>query len=266
MATLTVNDATYFFNQSGNGPHLLLLHGFTGSVDNWNALLPALTKQFTVTCLDILGHGRSDCPSDPSRYQMETIAQDIIAICNHLQIDQFHLLGYSMGGRLALFTAVTYPNRILSLILESSSPGLATKEERMARQEQDNKLANRIEEEGIEPFVNFWESLTLWESQKQLSKDKKERLRKQRLQNKASGLANSLRGMGTGVQPNLWSALPTLHCPTKLIVGELDNKFVGINQKMLAQLPNCALTIIPEAGHTVHLEKPDDYLKALLTQ
>ena len=169
-----------------------------------------------------------------------------------------------MGGRLALFTAVTYPDRILSLTLESSSPGLATQKERIARQEQDEKLANRIEAEGIEPFVDFWESLSLWESQKQMSCDKKERLRNQRLQNKATGLANSLRGMGTGVQPNLWPALTTLNCPTKLIVGELDSKFVDINQKMLAQLPTGTLTIIPQAGHTVHLEKPEDYLAALL--
>ncbi|MEM7335511.1 MAG: 2-succinyl-6-hydroxy-2,4-cyclohexadiene-1-carboxylate synthase [Chloroflexota bacterium] len=260
MSKLTVNETTCFYEQSGRGPHLLLLHGFTGSLKNWEHLLHQLSSHYTVTRIDILGHGRSDSPANPQRYQMAAIAQDLIEICAQLKIEQFHLLGYSMGGRLAFFTAVTYPKHILSLTLESSSPGLATLAERDARKKRDNALADRIEEEGIESFVNFWESLSLWESQKQLSEESRFKLREQRLKNNPQGLANSLRGMGTGVQPSLWPKLPTLQIPTRLIVGELDQKFVKINQQMAAQLPNATLHIIPQAGHTVHLEKPDDYL------
>ena len=169
-----------------------------------------------------------------------------------------------MGGRLALYLACHYPNRFSHLILESSSPGLATEAERAARRQRDALLADWIEAKGLAQFVARWEALPLWESQKQLSDEVRRRLRQQRLQNNVLGLANSLRGMGTGAQPSLWPLLPTLTLPTLLLAGKLDSKFVAINQKMGALLPNGRLQIIPHAGHTVHLEQSELFRTAVL--
>ena len=264
MATITLNHQPYTYEQYGKGQHLLLLHGFTGSLENWHPFIEPLALRFTLTLVDILGHGRSASPPDPGRYSITAVSNDLLTLCSHLNIKKFHLLGYSMGGRLALYTAVHHPHRLHSLILESSSPGLALLEERQARTQRDNALADTIETNGIDSFVAYWENLALWDSQKRLSEPVKQQLRQQRLQNNPQGVANSLRGMGTGAQPSLWSSLPNLHCPTLQIVGALDQKFVAINQKMVKTIPNAQLIIIPNTGHTVHLERPSLFTQQLL--
>jgi 2-succinyl-6-hydroxy-2,4-cyclohexadiene-1-carboxylate synthase len=164
-----------------------------------------------------------------------------------------------MGGRLALYLTVNYPDWFQSLVLESASPGLDTAVARAERQKQDSDWADWIETNGIEAFVERWEQLPLWASQSQLPEETRLALRQQRLQNNPTGLAYSLRGMGTGVQPSLWSRLSELKMPVLLLTGELDSKFVAINQQMVRQIPQGQLQIIPQAGHTIHLERPSHF-------
>ncbi|NHZ71698.1 MAG: 2-succinyl-6-hydroxy-2,4-cyclohexadiene-1-carboxylate synthase [Aquificales bacterium] len=246
-------------------PFLLLLHGFTGSAQSWQPLLPALTPYFQVITPDILGHGRSPSPPSPRPYQMTQIAASLITLLDQHTSQPAHLLGYSMGGRLALYLAVHYPKRFHSLILESASPGLKTAVERDERRQRDNTLANRIERDSIEAFIDFWERLPLWASQQQLSKETHARLRQQRLQNNPAGLANSLRGMGTGVQSSLWQNLQNVQLPVLLMTGELDHKFIGIAQEMAPLLPLAQHITIPDAGHTIHLEKPTQYTQNVVS-
>jgi 2-succinyl-6-hydroxy-2,4-cyclohexadiene-1-carboxylate synthase len=272
-----VNGTSYFYeitdenrslslskNRSLSLSKCILLHGFTGSTQNWQPLLPAFSPHFQILTLDILGHGRSASPPDPTRYHLAQVASDIITLLNQ-QTPSFnqpaHLLGYSMGGRLALYLAAHYPQRFRSLILESASPGLQTEAERAERRQSDNILADRIEREGIEAFVDFWESLPLWTSQEQLSTEMRASLHQHRLQNNPIGLANSLRGMGTGTQPSLWQKLPNLHLPVLLLTGELDKKFVGIGQEMASLISQAQHITIPNAGHTIHLEQPEHYIE-----
>ncbi|MDQ7033362.1 MAG: alpha/beta fold hydrolase [Anaerolineae bacterium] len=162
---------------------------------------------FTLFAPDILGHGLSESPRGDTIYTMAVVASHLLFIMEHHKIEQFHLLGYSMGGRLALYIATHYPDRVKSLILESASPGLKTEAEREARRKSDNDLADKIEANGIEWFVDYWEKLPLWHTQ---TPGQRAYLREQRLKNDPVGLANSLRGMGTGVMPSLWDKLSEL--------------------------------------------------------
>lgn len=263
MPTFSTNGLAYHYVEAGEGPAVLLLHGFTGSGENWQRLLAALADGYRTIALDLPGHGQSEAPADPGRYGMATVAADIGALLAHLGCGPAHLLGYSMGGRLALYLALTAPARWRSLILESASPGLATTAERVERQARDEALAAWIEAEGIEAFVDRWEGLPLFASQQRLPEGVRQAHRAGRLRNRPQGLANSLRGMGTGVQPSLWALLAKLTLPTLLIAGALDEKFVGMAQRMAALLaarpPHPRLEIVADAGHTVHLERPDVY-------
>ncbi len=259
-----VNGVDYFVSAAGKGEPLVLLHGFTGSSANWEAATAVLAPHYRVITIDLLGHGRTDSPSAPDRYRMEQAAADIISILTQLNYETVHLLGYSMGGRLALYLALVYPQRFTSLVLESASPGLATEMERVERQKRDGALADRIEREGIRPFVNFWESLPLWDSQNNLSEQARRALRRQRLQNNPIGLANSLRGMGTGAQPSLWERLGELQMPVLLLAGEMDKKFVKIGEQMSAKMPSAQFQIVPGAGHTVHLESTAVFTQSVL--
>ncbi len=244
---------------------MLLLHGFTGCVENWRSLVARLQPTYDVIAVDLLGHGRTEAPVDPNRYQMASAARDIVQLLDSLEIAAADLLGYSMGGRLALYLAAIFPERWHALILESASPGLTDFKARQARQEQDEILADAIETEGVPAFVQRWEKLALFASQKQLSDEARSELRAQRIHNSPLGLANSLRGMGTGRQPEMWSGMPNVRCPTLLLAGELDPKFVGLARKMAESLRNCETLIIPESGHTIHLEQPEAYTTAVTT-
>jgi 2-succinyl-6-hydroxy-2,4-cyclohexadiene-1-carboxylate synthase len=160
-----------------------------------------------------------------------------------------------MGGRIALATALAA--RFRGLILESASPGLVDPAVRDQRRQSDNILADRIECDGIPAFVAYWEHIPLFASQRNLPQDKQAKLHAQRLRNIAQGLANSLRGVGTGAQPALHNRLSELTQPTLLLTGSLDQKFSQIAQEMACQLPLAQHSIVPDAGHTTHLEQPE---------
>jgi len=256
-----INGHHYHVEVSGSGVPIVLLHGFTGDTSTWQLLRTTLEASYQVIAIDILGHGKSDKPSTVTSYHMQNVARDIVQLMDGLSVHQAHLLGYSMGGRLGLYLAVNYPDRLLSLILESASPGLATEQEREERRIRDNALADKIEANGIPWFVEYWERLSLWESQKSLPQEILESQRKQRLQNDPHGLANSLRGMGTGVQPSLWDELGSVTIPTRLIVGEHDKKFLQINHEMAQQIPDVKMITITGVGHTTHLENPTEFIK-----
>ena len=246
----------------GAGEALVLLHGFSGDAASWRDVIKRLADRFQVYAFDLLGHGASDAPADVASYRIEAVAADIIDLLEQLAVMNPCLLGYSMGGRLALFLACEYPGRLRALILESAAPGLADERERAERRRQDERLAAEIEANGVEWFVAHWERLPLWSTQ---SKALLRAQRKQRLNNRARGLANSLRGMGAGAQPNLWGQLPDIALPTRLIVGERDEKFRRINQAMNQSIPHARLSLIPGSGHNTHLEDPDAFCQALRT-
>ncbi|HEX2913020.1 MAG TPA: 2-succinyl-6-hydroxy-2,4-cyclohexadiene-1-carboxylate synthase [Chloroflexia bacterium] len=257
MTRIVVNGMGLNVESAGQGLPLVLLHGFTGSTANWRSHLPALAACCRVIAIDMLGHGQSDAPSDPARYSLEHTAHDIVAILDYLNIEKAAVLGYSMGGRIALHFAINRPERLNGLILESASPGLASAEERAARVASDNALAERIEREGIEAFVDYWGNIPLFASQKALSEETRAALRAQRLQNRPAGLANSLRGAGTGMQAPLWQSLGELQqVPVLLLAGELDPKYCAVARQMQHQLAAAQLKIVPGAGHTIHLENP----------
>jgi len=260
MALIEIDGITYAYDAYGDpgGEPVLLLHGFAGCRANWEGLARELAEEgFHAVAVDLPGHGETSSPPDAERYRIERVAADLAALMDRLGLGRIHLLGYSMGGRAALTFASLYSNRLESLVLESSSPGLATEEERRQRRKADEELADRIEARGMEWFVEYWSGLPLFATMRRLDRGVLERIREQRLRLNPSGLANSLRGMGTGSQPSWWESLPRLNLPVLLIAGEEDEKYAAIAERMRRVLPSARMEIVPGAGHNVHLERPN---------
>ncbi len=249
---------------TGQGRPLVLLHGFTGNNASWQAQQAVFSPYYQTIALEMPGHGDSDAPSDPACYSMERTTTAIGAGLDDLDISKAAILGYSMGARIALAFAISQPERVSALILESGSPGLPTAEERAARRQADNALADFIEQDGLEKFVEYWENLPLFASQRTLPSALQRTLHLQRLANRPIGLANSLRGVGTGAQPSLWEQLNELKLPTLLIVGKLDPKFCQIARQIQPQIAASHLEIVAGAGHTVHLEQPAEFNRLVL--
>ena len=263
---LTANGVTYHVEVQGSGPAVFLLHGFTGSSATWAPHLAAL-KAFTTVRIDFLGHGRSDAPADRQRYGMAACVDDVLAIQKHLGLRRCAVVGYSMGGRVAMRVALQAPECLWALVLESASPGIADPAERRARVAQDTKLAARIRNEGVAAFADYWQALPLFASQSRLPQATRQALRNQRLQHTADGLANSLQGLGAGMQEPVLQRLRDLRLPVLLLAGALDAKYCGLANEMAAMLPCSRARIVPDAGHAVHLEQPavfDDAVRDFL--
>ncbi len=242
---------------------MVMLHGFTGSSASWGeGLVDGLTSAGVAPVLvDLPGHGRHVGETDPSGFTLDAACLSISAAGGP---DPFPLLGYSMGGRLALAYAVRHPERVSGLILESASPGLEEEASRTARRASDEELALRLEAWGMEAFVEHWESLPIFSSQRVLPAPVRETLRARRRRNDPRSLATALRGLGTGALPSYWDSLDALNVPALLIVGELDSKFHEIAVRMAERLPRARMSTVPAAGHAVHLERPDAWLDAVL--
>ncbi|MER3485043.1 MAG: 2-succinyl-6-hydroxy-2,4-cyclohexadiene-1-carboxylate synthase, partial [Chloroflexota bacterium] len=158
---LMINGVHYNMARTGNGPPLVLLHGFTGSLQTWTAIMPRLALDFDTIAIDLLGHGATDAPGDAARYRAEWVVADLVAMLDHLGVGSAAWLGYSMGARAALHVAIEHPDRVSALVLEGASPGIADPKERAERVKSDGALANFIETEGVAAFVDRWERLPL---------------------------------------------------------------------------------------------------------
>jgi 2-succinyl-6-hydroxy-2,4-cyclohexadiene-1-carboxylate synthase len=263
MGVTRVNGIDFHVEDHGNGTPLVLLHGFTGSTASWSTVSRDLAKRHRVVAIDVIGHGASAAPVDPSRYEFEQALHDLAGVTAQLGIARAAWLGYSMGGRLALGMAVDHPERVSSLVLESATAGIHNEKERLQRAEADQELARRIENVGIERFVDEWERLPIWENQRTLPVEILQFQRDIRLRNRAVGLANSLRGMGQGAQPSYWERLSEIDVPVLLMAGALDRKFAGIAGQMGVRIAGAELSVVPDAGHAVHLESPHEFLEVV---
>jgi 2-succinyl-6-hydroxy-2,4-cyclohexadiene-1-carboxylate synthase len=242
----------------------VLLHGFAGSSRDWGRVAAGLDREgYAAIAIDLPGHGETDAPPQPWRYGAEETAQDLLQILTGTGAARAHWTGYSMGGRLALYLALSHPERVASLVLESASPGIEDPVERESRRAADESLAREIEARGAEWFAEHWASRPVFESQQRLPPATRERLRAARLANRPAGLARSLRGLGQGVQPWLGDHLGGIACPTLLVTGVLDEKYDAIGRWMSLVIPGAEQQTTPEAGHNVHLEQPEAFSRAL---
>lgn len=248
--------------RQGAGTSLLLLHGFTGSHATWQHLVDRLSEGHRVTTLDLPGHGISDVMS-VQPWNFTSVVDDLAWLIESQLGGSADVLGYSMGGRLALGLAIAHPERVRSLILESASPGIADDRERRARRLADEQLADRILTSGLDAFVAEWERLPMWDSQAGLPDIVRIRQRQVRLGQNPQGLAANLRASGTGAQPSYWGRLSDFRTPTLLLAGELDTKFNQMATRMHELLPNARLEIVSHAGHAVHLEQPARYAELI---
>jgi 2-succinyl-6-hydroxy-2,4-cyclohexadiene-1-carboxylate synthase len=242
----------------GDGPPLLLLHGFTGSRTTFAHLRALLAPHADVVAVDLPGHGESPFHDDTTFASTLTA---LLALLDALGLAQVDVAGYSLGARVALGLAVVSGPRVRRLVLESGSPGLRRRRNRGERRRQDEALAARIESQGVSAFVEEWEALPLFAGVRALPAAVQEALRVRRLAGDAGGLALSLRRLGLGAQPSYWSVLPRIRTPTLLLSGGRDTKFTTLARRMAAELPVVWGHVFAGVGHAPHLEVPEAWAR-----
>jgi len=242
--------------EQGAGTPLLVLHGFTGSRASMAGVATALADRHRVVRVDLLGHGRSDAPCEIAAYAMERCIAQLAGVLDALTIPRAHLLGYSMGGRIALALAALHPERVASALLVGARAGFEDPAERAARAQDDESLADWIERDGVPAFVEHWMALPLFATQRRLGAEALAAARAERLANRAHALAASLRAIGAGAQPPLHALLPRVQLPVLLVVGAEDARFEAVARDLAQRLPRARLAVVPDAGHAAHLENP----------
>lgn len=254
-AVLTVNGHPWRVHQRGSvsDPALLLLHGFTGSGLNWQDVALKL-EGWRIIAPDLPGHGGTAAPAGG----MAEVADDLVSLLDQLGVDEAVVIGYSMGGRLALHLALQAPGRVRALVLLGATPGITDPSARAQRVAEDAERARLIETD-YAAFIDDWEALPLFATQRALAPATRERIGAIRRSHDAPALATALRRLGTGEQAPLYERLPELGMPILWVVGEFDAKFRAIADSVRPLLPTAQFAILPYAGHAVHIERPSAF-------
>jgi 2-succinyl-6-hydroxy-2,4-cyclohexadiene-1-carboxylate synthase len=247
----------------GDGTPVVILHGFTGSCASVEGIAEGLRDRHRTLRIDFIGHGASDAPAERAPYAFDRCVDQTADVLGRLVEGPAHLIGYSMGGRVALGLCVARPELVKSATAIGARAGIENAAERAQRVRDDEGLADSIERDGVPAFVARWMALPLFASQQRLGTADLARARGQRLANRAHGLANSLRAMGAGAQPRLHARLAEVRAPVCLVVGEEDERFGGISDALAGELPHARVETIPEAGHAAHLENPQAFLSVV---
>ena len=263
MPFFTHRGLDYHYAQWGDpdGVPLVLLHGFAQSGETWSEIAPYLAQDRLVIAFDLVGHGLSARPHDRQAYEISAMCETLDTLCGRLGLDKIDLVGYSAGGRMALTYALSRATRIHALVLESAGLGWTSQEEYAELCKRDAIWEESLRTGGIEAFMNYWESLPLFATQKKLSESKRNQIRERRLNNSAEALALVIQGSGQHAMRDSRSSLATLSLPVLYIAGTKDAKYSQIAQS-LEGMEGVEVALLA-TGHDVHTEDTKAYLATL---
>ena len=232
----------------------MLLHGFTGS----GAEMLDLAKRLPGMKLlpDLPGHGRSAEGRPAGSHGMEATLSELVTVLDGAALESVDVVGYSMGGRVALAMAAYHPGRVRSVTAIGARTGIADAAERAARLAADEALAADIERRGAAWFADEWLATPVYATQRRLGDEHMAALRERRRAADPTGLAASLRELGPAAQPVVDEPLAASGVPTLLLVGERDEKFRRVAAAIAAVKPDAEVRVVPDAGHATHLESP----------
>ena len=241
-------------------PPVLCLHGFMGQGSDWETVATSLEDSFYFICPDLPGHGNTPITESDT---LDTITAGLQSVLAKHNAQPVSVIGYSMGGRMALQFALEAPDQVARLVLESASPGIDSEELRASRKFHDDSLAETLvacqgDAAAFRIFLEGWYSQPVFSSM-QSDADARTIAIGERLMNNPAHLSMALRQFSTGRQASHWEALDQHTIPTLCVVGEKDRKFCGIAEAMSEATPRIAVHTMADCGHNVHLERPKSY-------
>lgn len=241
-------------------PALIFLHGFMGSGHDWDPITEAFAQHYHCVCIDLPGHGLSQgikVSFESGFTQTHRLIEQTIAT---LHIDSYALVGYSLGGRIAMYHACQKPTGLKALVLESTNPGLNDNNAKSARRQHDSHWADRMRNEAFLQVLNDWYRQAVFAS---LSDNQRDELIKLKSLHEPQALAQMLQATSLGNQPDLTAKLASLPLPIALFCGERDTKFRDINQQLAQRLNPAIDCCFEQAGHNIHFEQPESYKEQL---
>ena len=244
-------------------PAMVLLHGFMGAKEDWLPMMAEISQYFHCNCIDLPGHGgNSFALPNPGLF---SAAEHIINTVDNLGYNRFHLVGYSLGGRIALHIASLQPQAILSLTLESAHPGLLSDDEKHQRALNDSNWADKLLSQPFEQFLQQWYQQAVFSD---LSDKQRHFLISKRLNNYPKNLHACYQATSLSLQQDCRNVIDNLTSQCTFITGEQDTKFQGLAkdwQQSLHSASSLTLVIITGVGHNIHSMQPHTFSNTLLS-
>jgi len=228
----------------GEGPAILLTHGFSATSAMWEGQVEALRRRFTVITWDMRGHGRSDYPEDPAAYSEEATVADMAAILDVAGVRSAVIGGLSLGGYMSLAFHRVHPERTRALVIVDTGPGYRNPAARDGWNANALRRADELEAHGLPAEAGA-----------------EVRIARHR---DASGLARAARGMLTQRDSRVIDSLPGIRVPAIVIVGADDTPFLAATDYMASRIPDARKVVIQEAGHASNIDQPEAFNAALL--
>lgn len=245
----------YLSEGETDNPTVVMLHGFGGLSTDWQNLIARLSGNYFCVAPDLPGHGKSPLSDTGDKLTLSSVASEVKKLFDRLGLKDVILLGYSMGGRIALQYALDYPASLQALILESAHPGLENEHERHMRSSLDSDRATRLRKYGAEDFFEEWYHQPLFDSISEQA-HLVSALIEARMSQDSDALATVLEQLSPGRQTPMWDRLGDLHIPVKLLSGARDREYNRVSRRMDEVIAHSEWTVIADAGHNCHLEQP----------
>jgi pimeloyl-ACP methyl ester carboxylesterase len=244
MPVLDRDGVAIWYEVVGQGPAILLSHGYAATCRMWDAQVAALTPQYRVITWDMRGHGQSDSPDEPAQYSPALTVADMAALLRHCGVERAVIAGLSLGGVMSLAFHIAHPEMVRALVLCDTGPGFRNPEARAAWNQRALARAQDLETRGLDAVGGSAEV-------------------RAGHHRSAKGLAHAARGMLTQEGEDLINSLDGIAVPTLVLVGADDRHFLAAADYMTRKIAGAQRVTIPAAGHAANLDQPAAFNRAL---
>jgi pimeloyl-ACP methyl ester carboxylesterase len=265
MPTAKVNGVSLFYEEAGEGTPLVFVHEFAGEARSWHLQVRFFARRYRTIAYNARGYPPSDVPDDPKAYSQDQAADDIRGLLDALGIKKAHVCGLSMGGYATLHFGLRYPERALSLVVAGAGYGSVAGEREKFRRDVE-ETAMRFERDGMKAVAEFY---TKGPTRVQfMDKDPAgwQEFYDMFCAQSAKGHALTMRGVQM-TRPSVYeleAEMERLTVPTLIMTGDEDEPCLDPGIFMKRKIPSSALVVMPKAGHTINLEDPDAFNRAVL--
>jgi pimeloyl-ACP methyl ester carboxylesterase len=249
---------------TGSGTPIVFIHEFAATSKSWEAQVRYFSRWNRCITFNARGYPPSEVPPKATSYSQQRAVQDVIAVLDHAGVDKAHVVGHSMGGFAALHLGLDHPERALSLCVASAGYGAEPAKQEVFKRETQNTAA-MLMEQGIEAFAAKYS-----QGPTRLSFERNDprgyiEFQKTLAMQSALGLANTQLGVQLH-RPSLYALkdkMAQLTLPTLILNGDEDSPCLGPALMMKATIPSAVMSVIPNCGHTINLEAPDEFNRIL---
>jgi pimeloyl-ACP methyl ester carboxylesterase len=263
MPTAHVNGVDLYYEVTGEGIPLIFSHEFAGDYRSWEPQVRFFSRLYQVITYNDRGYPPSGVPKDPEAYSQETAVEDLRQLLVHLKIPKAHIAGLSMGGNVALNFGLAHPEMCFSLVVAGCGAGSTNRKQF----EQDVRtIAERLEKEGMPKVAEFYGAGPTRVQFRRKDRRGYQEFLEQFKGHDALGSALTFRGVQLR-RPTIFALedkLKGLTVPTLILIGDEDEPCVEPAVFMKRLIPCSGLVVLPQSGHTVNLEEPDLFNRAVL--